>query len=161
MADGSSPERDTGRAGFRVQSAAVDRLAEDDCWRQLRGHALGRLAIVVNGVPRVYPMNYATGDGAIVFRTEPGTKLSQGPGTMACFELDGYDPREAIGWSVMATGLLHDITADPEPRSERLRGLAVMPAAPGTRAHWLSLEVSEVSGRSFRRGWLGPGLPGA
>ena len=119
----------------------------------------GRLAIVVDGVPRVFPMNYAAAEGVLAFRTESGTKLRHGPGSVACLEVDGYDPREALGWSVMAVGRLEDITDSADERSLRLRALPLVPSAPGERRHWLMLEVTEVTGRFFRRGWLGPAEP--
>ena len=143
----------------RFSRSGILELSAADCWAHLKGRGFGRLAIVVRGVPRVFPMNYATADGVIVFRTEMGTKLRHGPGAAACLEVDGYDPREALGWSVMATGRLADITDAGDERSVRLRALPLVPSAPGERRHWLALEVTEVSGRFFRRGWLGPAEP--
>jgi uncharacterized protein len=148
-----------GRAGLRPASTGVLELSPDDCWAHLKGRGFGRLAIVVDSVPRVFPMNYAAAEGVLVFRTEPGTKLRHGPGSLACLEVDGYDPREALGWSVMATGRLEDITDAGDERSRRLRSLPLVPSAPGERHHWLALNVIEVSGRFFRRGWLGPAEP--
>lgn len=148
-----------GRAGQRTPTDGVLELSPADCWDHLRGRGFGRLAIVVEGVPRVYPMNFAAAEGALVFRTEAGEKLRHGPGSVACFEVDGYDPREALGWSVMATGRLADITDAEDERSIRLRALPLLPAAPGERRRWLALEVDDVTGRFFRRGWLGPAEP--
>jgi len=159
MGDAGPDEEAIGRAGQRLAGHEVLDLSEDDCWAHLKGSGFGRLAIVVDGVPRVYPMNYASADGALAFRTEAGTKLRRGPGSMACLEIDGYDPREALGWSVMAVGMLKDITDAPDERSVRLRALPLVPSAPGARRHWLALEVSEVSGRCFRRGWRSPAEP--
>jgi uncharacterized protein len=104
-------------------------------------------------------MNYAAAGGTLVFRTEAGAKLRHGPGTTACLEVDGYDPREAMGWSVMATGRLEDITDAQDQRAAALKALPLVPSAPGERRHWLALDVTEVSGRFFRRGWLGPADP--
>ena len=132
-------------------------LSVEECWSLLRSHNLGRLAIVVDGWPRVFPVNYAADEEAVVFRTEPVAKLEHGPGSAACFEIDGYDPRTAVGWSVMAVGLLQDITGGDDARSRRLRDLPIQPLAPGIRSHWLALAPEEVSGRSFRGGWVVPG----
>jgi uncharacterized protein len=160
MSPEARPDDQTiGRAGQRSASAGLLELSTADCWAHLRGRGFGRLALVVDGVPRVFPMNYATAEDVVVFRTEPGAKLRHGPGSLACLEVDGYDPREALGWSVMATGRLEDITDADDERSVRLRGLPLVPSAPGERRHWLALEVTEVSGRFFRRGWLGPSEP--
>jgi hypothetical protein len=102
-------------------------------------------------------VNYRAADDAVVFRTEPGAKLSHGPGTAACFEIDEYDEETAMAWSVMVVGALNDISAANDERSRGLRRLAVEPLAPGERLHWLVLSADEVSGRSFRGGWIVPG----
>ena len=146
-----------GRAGLTAASPSLVTLASDECWSLLKTHNLGRLSIVIKGWPRIFPVNYAAGEGAIVFRTEPGAKLEHGPGSPACFEVDGFDERTATGWSVMAVGVLEDVTEGDDERSRRLRQLPVHPAAPGKRSHWLALVPEEVSGRSFHGGWVVPG----
>jgi nitroimidazol reductase NimA-like FMN-containing flavoprotein (pyridoxamine 5'-phosphate oxidase superfamily) len=146
-----------GRAGVTPASETVLTLSGKDCWSLLRSHKLGRLAIVFEGRPRIFPMNYAAADDTVVFRTEPGAKLLHGPGAAACFEIDDYDPGTAMAWSVMVVGVLKDITDANDERSGSLRRLAVKPVAPGQRLHWLALKAEEVSGRSFRGGWIVPG----
>jgi uncharacterized protein len=146
-----------GRAGVTPASANVLVLSSEDCWRLLRSHKLGRLAIVIEGRPRIFPVNYGAADDAVVFRTQPGVKLLHGPGAAACFEIDEYDEETAMAWSVMVVGALNDITAANDERSRSLRRLDVEPLAPGQRLHWLALNADEVSGRSFRGGWIVPG----
>jgi uncharacterized protein len=132
-------------------------LTDDECWAHLYAHQLGRIAIVVEGLPKVFPVNYAAGEGAIVFRSDPGSKVVHGPGSPACFEVDDYNPSSGVGWSVMVTGLLEDVTDADDPGSARLRSLAVEPMAPGRHLHWLALRADEVSGRTFHSGWAIPG----
>jgi uncharacterized protein len=146
-----------GRAGLNAASANVLVLPEDECWSLLRNHNIGRLAIVVEGRPRIFPVNYAAAERALVFRTEPGAKLKYGPGSAACFEIDEYDHRDAMAWSVMVVGVLDDITDADDAQSRDLRRLPVEPVAPGNRLHWLALSAEEVSGRRFRGGWIVPG----
>ena len=146
-----------GRAGQRTASMALQTLSDDECWEHLHAHRFGRIAIVVAGLPKIFPVNYAAGDGAIVFRSDPGSKLVHGPGSPACLEVDDYNPSSGIGWSVMVTGPLEDITGADDPISARLRSLGVEPLAPGRRLHWLALHAEEVSGRTFRSGWAIPG----
>ena len=146
-----------GRAGLTPASANVLTLSNEDCWSLLRTHNLGRLAIVIDDRPRIFPVNYAAGEDAVVFRTEPGAKLQHGPGSAVCFEIDDYDQGTSMAWSVMVIGVLKDITDASDQRSRGLRRLAVEPVAPGQRLHWLALTADEVSGRSFRGGWIVPG----
>ena len=62
-----------------------------------------------------------------------------------------------MAWSVMVVGVLKDITVANDALSRRLRRLDVEPVAPGQKLHWLALNAEEVSGRSFRGGWIVPG----
>jgi nitroimidazol reductase NimA-like FMN-containing flavoprotein (pyridoxamine 5'-phosphate oxidase superfamily) len=146
-----------GRAGLIEAGAGLIRLPPDECWSLLKTHDLGRVSLVIHSWPRIFPVNYAAGEGAIVFRTEPGAKLEHGPGAAACFEVDGYDERTASGWSVMAAGIIEDVTDRQDERARALRQLSVCPAAPGKRSHWLALTVQELTGRSFQGGWMVPG----
>lgn len=146
-----------GRSGLNEATAKVLNLSEDECWSLLRHRNLGRLAIVIEGGPRIFPVNYSTADKTLVFRTEPGAKLEYGPGSAACFEIDNYDQHTATAWSVMLVGTLEDITDANDERSRRLRRVPVDPVAPGTRLHWLALDAKEVTGRMFRGGWIVPG----
>jgi nitroimidazol reductase NimA-like FMN-containing flavoprotein (pyridoxamine 5'-phosphate oxidase superfamily) len=150
-----SPEG--GRAGFTPASANVLALSREDCWALLRSHRLGRLAIVMEGRPRIFPVNYAVADDTVVFRTAPGAKLLHGPGAAACFEIDDYDQKTAMASSVVVAGVLEEITDANDERSRSLRLLSVEPVAPGHRLHWLALNADQVSGRSFQGGWIVPG----
>lgn len=147
-----------GRAGARAPSPTVLPLSEELCWKYLRAQPLGRLAIVMGGRPQIFPVNYAVGEKTIVFRTAPGSKLVHGPGSVACFEIDGYDQHAREGWSVVAVGQLEEITDAEDARSGALRQLRVDPLAPGARLHWVALHVEQVTGRHFAAGWIVPGV---
>ena len=144
-----------GRAG---QSAAepLAPLTEEECWRHLRLQTLGRVAVVVNGRPEIFPVNYRAGERAVVFRTAPGAKLASAPMTQSCFEIDGFDERSGSGWSVMVHGAISEITDALDARARDLLQLHVQPLAPGERQHWLALYADEVTGRRFTSGPLAP-----
>jgi uncharacterized protein len=154
---GDDPEISFGRGGQVPASAQVVNLSEPECWAMLRKHNLGRLAILIEGKPAIFPVNYAAGEGAVVFRTQPGAKLTHGPGSDAAFEIDGYDHGSGLGWSVVAVGPLNDITEATDEKSLAMRRLPVETTAPGARVHWLAIEPARVTGRSFRGGWMVPG----
>jgi nitroimidazol reductase NimA-like FMN-containing flavoprotein (pyridoxamine 5'-phosphate oxidase superfamily) len=40
-------------------------LPEAECWRLLRLSEVGRLAVVVNGAPTIWPLNIAVQDGTV------------------------------------------------------------------------------------------------
>ena len=146
-----------GRGGQVPAAATIHDLDAEECWTLLRKHSLGRLALIVEGRPEIFPVNYAAGEGAIVFRTQPGTKLRHAPGHVAAFEVDGYDHSTGIGWSVVVSGEVAEITDAADERSQALRRLPVETAVPGARLHWLAIDAARVTGRSFRGGWMVPG----
>jgi nitroimidazol reductase NimA-like FMN-containing flavoprotein (pyridoxamine 5'-phosphate oxidase superfamily) len=124
-------------------------LSELECWELLGSHDLGRIAFLVDDWPQVFPVNYSVGEGAVLFRSASGAKATHGPGSRACFEIDGWDERAGIGWSVMVQGTIRDITDAADEQAEGLRQLSPRPAAPGVRNHLLALVASRVSGRRF------------
>lgn len=130
----------------------LEELSEQECERLLTQRDLGRVAIVVDGRPQIFPVNYAFADGVVVFRTGEGLKLDRSPTTEVAFETDGIDETNGLAWSVMVQGTAQNITNTIDTRSERLRHLSVSPAAPGDRSYWVGIYVSHISGRRFKLG---------
>lgn len=50
-------------------------LLEQECWSLLREASVGRLAVWHGGGPDIFPINYTTDHGTVIFRTGSGTKL--------------------------------------------------------------------------------------
>lgn len=146
-----------GRVGAPPASTTVVSLGEAQCWAYLRTRDLGRLGVVLDDQPLVFPVNYAVNRSSLVFRTASGTMLERALGTRACFEIDHHDAGSREGWSVMAIGTLDEVGDDGDAHSQTLRGLHVQPLAPGERPHWVELRVIRVSGREFTAGWFVPG----
>jgi uncharacterized protein len=128
----------------------VEDLSRADCKRLLASQNLGRIAIVVDGRPQIFPVNFVLEDEVVVFRTSWGLKLERSPLTPVAFETDMVDTVAGKAWSVVVQGTAQDITEAIDTRSVRLRHLAVDPAAPGDRPYWMGVYVSEISGRRFR-----------
>lgn len=96
-------------------------LSPAECGTLLAGESIGRIAVTRAGVPHVVPVNYAVVDGAVVFRAMPGTKLAAAElGQPVSFEVDGFDLRRRVGWSVMVSGRTELVTDDRE--RERVSG---------------------------------------
>ena len=51
-------------------------LGTEACWELLASAPVGRLGVVVDGRPEIFPVNFVTDDRTIVFRTEVGSKLA-------------------------------------------------------------------------------------
>lgn len=68
---------------------AVKELAERECLELLASRVAGRVALVVAGEARVFPVNYLLDGGGIVFRTDEGSKLDAArTGAVGTFEVD-------------------------------------------------------------------------
>jgi nitroimidazol reductase NimA-like FMN-containing flavoprotein (pyridoxamine 5'-phosphate oxidase superfamily) len=123
-------------------------LALEDCLRLLTGGSIGRVGFVVDGLPRVLPVNYAADmDGSVAFRTAPGSILAHVATRPAAFEVDGFDEHSRTGWSVCVQGVGREITDADDPLARRLHELAVVTWAPGRRDRWFTVTPDEITGR--------------
>lgn len=121
-------------------------LTRDECLDLLATVSLGRVAVTIGAVPAVLPVNYALLDGAIVFRSAPGTKLSAAVlGTVVAFEVDEADSADHSGWSVLVVG--HAAELREGPVLEAARRLPLQSWAGGDRDHFVRIESERISGR--------------
>ena len=98
-------------------------MQPDECLESLRNHHVGRVSVVVDGQPLIFPVNYAMEGRNVVFRTDAGTKLFGAGGKRVAFEIDDADPLYHEGWSVLVVGI-----------APRRVGLAAQAAARATAA---------------------------
>lgn len=122
-------------------------LDEDECLRRLAADEIGRLAVIVGDSPAVFPVNYCLDGDAIVFRTDPGTKLANSARARACFEIDHFDRGLRSGWSVVVTGRLEEVTRYDPPTFDRVHKLSVRPWGGGEKSHWVRLVPDRITGR--------------
>jgi nitroimidazol reductase NimA-like FMN-containing flavoprotein (pyridoxamine 5'-phosphate oxidase superfamily) len=115
----------------------------------LEQHTFGRIAVMVEGQPQIFPVNYAVMNRIIVFRTAPGTKLSYAPTSKVAFEIDDYDASTGVGWSVLVQGVALDATSALDDISWTARGAVPHPLAPGEKAHRIAISPEQVTGRRF------------
>jgi nitroimidazol reductase NimA-like FMN-containing flavoprotein (pyridoxamine 5'-phosphate oxidase superfamily) len=127
-------------------------LSENQCRELLAERALGRIAFPLDGETEIFPVNYSTDGTIIVFRTAPGTKLARSTTTRVAFEVDDWDVKAQVGWSVVLKGVAQEVTAGTDPFSTALRARNVQPLAPGEHEHWIAVYPAQLSGRRFRRG---------
>ena len=132
------------------QHPQLEVIERDECLRLLADEEIGRLAVIADNTPVILPVNYALDGDSVVFRTDPGTKLERGPRARASFEVDRFDRERRNGWSVVATGLLEEVTLYDAATFDRVRRLVVDPWAGGDKAHWMRLLPDRVTGRRIR-----------
>ncbi|HEX8804374.1 MAG TPA: pyridoxamine 5'-phosphate oxidase family protein [Acidimicrobiales bacterium] len=128
----------------------MERMTQAECWRLLAEAPVGRLGVLVDSAPEIYPVNHMVDGDSIVFRTDPGTKLdglTRSPAV--CFQIDDIDPESHRGWSVLAKG---HATRMANP-GDRLRADAgeLRYWTVGPKPHWVRIEVHQVSGRRIYR----------
>jgi nitroimidazol reductase NimA-like FMN-containing flavoprotein (pyridoxamine 5'-phosphate oxidase superfamily) len=129
----------------------LEELPEEQCLALLAGQHYGRLAAILDGEVEIFPLNYSWSDGAVVFRTEPGTGLDRAAFGRVAFEVDGVDEDEHSGWSVIVKGVTGELNEAIDEGSEALKQLDVEPWAPGAKPKWVALRAEHVTGRRIRR----------
>jgi nitroimidazol reductase NimA-like FMN-containing flavoprotein (pyridoxamine 5'-phosphate oxidase superfamily) len=128
----------------------MEHLRPEECWELLAGTPVGRIGVLVDSAPEIYPVNHVVDGQTVVFRTERGQKLrglDRSPSV--CFEVDGYDATTSTGWSVLVKGRAREVTAAEEER--RLLGLDLKYWSVGLKPRWIRIEPSEVTGRRILR----------
>jgi nitroimidazol reductase NimA-like FMN-containing flavoprotein (pyridoxamine 5'-phosphate oxidase superfamily) len=130
----------------------LEQISETDCLELLGRQQIGRIALVVDGQPLIFPVNYGISHRIITFRTAHGTKLTHAPGSNVAFEIDGYEPSTGVGWSVVVQGVAVDATTAVDDVSWMARGASPHPLAPGVRIHRLAIRPTQISGRRFTVG---------
>lgn len=82
----------------------ADILAEHECWTVLAGEEVGRLAVVANGKPDIFPVNFDSDGASIVIHSNLGHKLLSAAGADVAFEVDRIDLASKLAWSVVVHG---------------------------------------------------------
>ena len=130
--------------------AQLEELSRAECMDYLAGAQVGRVAVVVDGYPAIFPVNFIIDGQEILFRTHEGTKLSEASLTRVAFEVDHVDTTTRQGWSVLVQGQADDIGNAVDATSQRLRARTLDTWAPGDRNFWFAIRPFLVSGRRFR-----------
>jgi nitroimidazol reductase NimA-like FMN-containing flavoprotein (pyridoxamine 5'-phosphate oxidase superfamily) len=124
----------------------LELLTEDDARALLASGEIGRVGITIGALPAIFPVSYRVIDGAIVFRTAPGSKLSAAAEqAVVAFEVDDYQLADRSGWSVLAVGrseVSHDLDLVFKAINAQLE-----PLADGRRGSLVRIEPTFISGR--------------
>jgi len=124
----------------------MEYLSQSECWELLAKTPVGRIGVLVDSAPEIYPVNHAVDGQTIVFRTEQGGKLrglDRSPAV--CYQVDGFDAATSTGWSVLVKGRARQVTAADE--EQQLVGLDLQYWSVGPKPHWVRIEPDRVTGR--------------
>jgi uncharacterized protein len=124
----------------------VAELTKSECFELLAREHLGRIAVVDDRGPAVFPVNFVLDHHTVVFRTGEGTKLHAASlGSRVCFEVDGTDAAARTGWSAMVRGEAVEVTDRAE--LARLRRLPLQVWAPGARNRYIRVLPTTLTDR--------------
>lgn len=131
------------------QHPGVSVLEVNVCWTLLRSADVGRVAVVIDDHPDIFPVNYLVDHGTLVFRTAKGTKLAAAVSCpQVAFEVDGYDPEAGEAWSVIVKGKAKESTTMPE-LIDTIE-LPLFPWHAGPKGRFVRIVPVDVTGRRFR-----------
>lgn len=129
-----------------IVDEGLELLTEDEAWDLLALGEVGRVGVTIGAMPAIFPVNYRVIDGAIYFRTSPGTKHSAATdGAVVAFEVDDYQLADRTGWSVLAVGtanVVHELEV-----TRKVIDADLVPLANGVRSAIVRIEPAFVSGR--------------
>jgi nitroimidazol reductase NimA-like FMN-containing flavoprotein (pyridoxamine 5'-phosphate oxidase superfamily) len=134
--------------GDEFARAATRAIPPHEALALLRQSPVGRLAVVVQGKPDIFPVNHLVDHGTVVFRTAPGTKMSAAQGRPVAFEVDGYDVSRGEAWSVVVHGVGR-LISDTDEAIEALQ-LPIFPWEGGVKPEVVRITPREITGRRFR-----------
>ena len=125
------------------------RLSAAECWDAIRSADIGRLGVVIDGHPEIFPITFVVDHATVVFRTGEGTKLDGVlSGNPVAFEVDGYDPETNRAWSTVIKGTA-EVPRGIDEMVETVM-LHVFPWQAGRKSRYIRIVPTEVTGRRFR-----------
>jgi osmotically-inducible protein OsmY len=133
----------------RAKAQAPSReLDEVECWTHLLKTEIGRLAIRTDPGVDIFPVNYLVHDGALYFRTAPGTKLEELVNQPdVAFEIDGLGRKRV--WSVVVRGTATRMNRDDDIHTSGI--LELRGWAPGEKHNFVRIQPTSITGRAFLR----------
>lgn len=131
-----------------VRRTWLEDIPTHECVELLEASWLGRLGVVVDGHPEIFPVNhvYERATRSVLFPTPPTTKFRSALSSVSvAFEVDGVRDDELVGWSVLVLGVAEEVT-DPETIAAAT-SLRRAVWALSERSHWLRIRPLKVTGR--------------
>jgi uncharacterized protein len=131
---------------FPTDDDPVVELTTEECWELLEGEEFGRLAYRLVDEVHLVPINYATYERTLLFRTASGNKLlAAALHSDVALEIDWHD--DLAAWSVVARGRLRRLGED---EAQRVEHLPLQPWVPTPKYDVVELDPEVVTGRRFR-----------
>ena len=132
-----------------TESSHIEIMDENECFELLKTQSVGRLGIVADSRPLIFPVNYVFDDYAIVFKTTIGTKFEHSALNSVSFEVDSLDYVNRSGWSIMVDGVGREITNAIDNISESERHLQFDSWVNEEDEHYIRIHINSISGRKI------------
>lgn len=130
-----------------LDHAGVEVLRTNECLALLETQPIGRLGFVEDGQVTILPVRYMMDSGHVVFRSAVGAKLDAAVRWQSvAFEVDGWDPRDGTGWSVLVHGITNEVVNPDRQAALTERGLDEWVRGPHPMA-WIEVRPVEITGR--------------
>jgi hypothetical protein len=131
--------------GTKDSRRDIEYLSRAECWALLEAAKVGRLAVILDGTPVIFPVNHVTEWDAVLVRCDPGGKLAGlYAGAPVSYEIDDLAADGRSGWSVQVKGRAQPLHDPWAPGAEPAAG-----ADP--RPRWVRIAPDEVTGRRLTR----------
>ena len=140
-------DNETGPPVEKPGPTVVRETTVTEAWELMRGAVIGRLAVLHDGAPDIFPVNFVVDHGTVVLRTSGGTKYDAARSHPVAFEVDGYNAEIGEAWSVVARG--HAVEVRDVDDSIAILNLPLEPWQKGPKPHLLRLVPVTLSGRRF------------
>jgi nitroimidazol reductase NimA-like FMN-containing flavoprotein (pyridoxamine 5'-phosphate oxidase superfamily) len=138
----------------RARKQVIEELPPAECWHLLEADGVGRLATAtvdpVTGAvaPDLFPVNFHAHEGAILFRSGPGSKLVDLTSQPAvAFQTDGRRGRRY--WSIVVHGHAHRLALDDDIMESGI--LDLQATHPTEKWNYVRIDVESITGIRFRR----------
>lgn len=126
----------------------LEELSTPICEWHLAHAPIGRLGVIVDGAPQIFPVNHVVDEttGHIVFPTNARTKMHAAlRGAAVSFEVDGIDEGGRSAWSVLVVGHAQEVTAPEEVQRAADQRLVLWGL--GAYTHWVRIVPDRITGR--------------
>jgi nitroimidazol reductase NimA-like FMN-containing flavoprotein (pyridoxamine 5'-phosphate oxidase superfamily) len=126
----------------------VTEITDAASWALLATSSFGHLGLSVGDRPEIFPVNYATDGGTLLFRTAAGTKLHElVANRFVVFEADAEGPSGT--WSVVLKGTAAIVT---DAAQSAAADLVAFPAwVPTVPYVYVRITPETIRGRQFER----------
>jgi hypothetical protein len=129
-----------------IDHNGLEILDRAECLALLKTVPIGRIAITVDALPVILPVNFVLANDEIIMRTAEGAKLSAAMShAVIALEADHFEPVDHCGWSVLVQG--NSRVIDDPVEVDRTMELPLRSWASERTDRFVAVSLDVVTGR--------------